>query len=311
MKWSYVQASPKVTRNISKKKALLFLLFVFIYLSSKYPLGSKEPGNFLDLKNTKNYFEGFVLLFFIVWWTGGVITATQTGGIAFVALNIYYSFWICFFISIYTLNAWANYQQKEGDSDVISFRNLTHFSSTLRPWYSHCFFSFVVFGSTTQLHVQSLGQPLNYAMVATICISAISFLVSAVVILAHYKLACCFGGQDPPVGGFLEITIAIALTIMWICEVSIATSYGGFAATPTGYKLDYNGTVILQPGSNIFFASWFSFISMCLVIRHWNTERAMELATTKQAAIDATLCVGPNELSLANQGVSYEEDHDI
>jgi hypothetical protein len=294
-----------VTRNISNIAFLSF--FSFDYLSSKYPLGSKEPGNFLDLKNTKNYSEGFVLLFFVVWWTGGVITATQTGGIAFVALNIYYSFWICFFISLYTLNAWA----KEGDGDIISFRNLTHFSRTLRPWYSHCFFSFVVFGSTVQLQVQSLGQPLNYAMVATICISATSFLVSAVVILAHYKLACCFGGQDPPVGGFLEITIAIALTIMWICEVSIATSYGGFAATPTGYKLEYNGTVILQPGSNIFFASWFSFISMCLVIRHWNTERAMELATTKQAAIDATLSVAPNELSLADQEVSYDEDNDI
>ncbi len=267
----------------------------------------------MDFKNAKNYSEGVVLLALTIWWTGGVITATQTGGIAFVALNIYYSFWICLFVSLYTLNAWADDQKKEEGSGIISFRNLTHFSRTLRGWYSHCFAAFVVFGSTAQLQVQqgARGEALDYKVVATICISAIAFLVSALIILAHYKLACCFCGYELPVGGFLELTIAVALTIMWICVVSIATSYGGFAATPTGYKLDYNGTVIIEPGSNVFFAAWFSFISICLVIRQWNTERIMEFTRTRQVAMDVTLGTSPNELSAENLGITYEEDNDI
>lgn len=267
----------------------------------------------MDFKNAKNYSEGVVLLAFTIWWTGGVITATQTGGIAFVALNIYYSFWICLFVSLYTLNSWADDQKKEEGSGIISFRNLTHFSRTLRGWYSHCFAAFVVFGSTAQLQVQqgARGEALDYKVVATICISAIAFLVSALIILAHYKLACCFCGYELPVGGFLELTIAVALTIMWICVVSIATSYGGFAATPTGYKLDYNGTVIIEPGSNVFFAAWFSFISICLVIRQWNTERIMEFTRTRQVAMDVTLGTSPNELSAENLGITYEEDNDI
>ena len=154
---------------------------------------------------------------------------------------------------------------------------------------------------------------MDYKVVATICISFFSFLISTVVILTHYKLACCFCGYELPLGGFAELTIAFALTIAWICEVSYATTYGGFAATITGSSVVLsNGQEQLVPGSNLYFASWFSFISICFVIRQWNAERIMEFTKTQQTAVD-DIQVGANNVpleSLPGKVVDFSNDED-
>lgn len=318
----FVDQCAKNNKNLSARTqracwvfALVSLLVSLIlvladFYNSKYRLGS-TPGNVLDLKNSKNYSEGVILLIFCVWWAGGLIAATQPGGIAYVALNIYYSFWVCFFVSVYTLNAWAKDRNKE-DSRNISFRNLTHLSWTLRGWYFHAFFAFVVFVSSAQLQKLEADN-VYYKVVATICISFFSFLISTVVILTHYKLACCFCGYELPLGGFAELTIAFALTIAWICEVSYATTFGGFAATITGSSVVLNnGQEQTMPGSNLYFASWFSFISICFVIRQWNAERIMEFTKTQQTAVD-DIQVGVNNVpleSLQGNVVDFSNDED-
>ena len=65
----------KKTRCLKKIKVIYVVSSPFSLFLSKYRLGS-TPGNVLDLKNSKNYSEGVILLIFCVWWAGGLVGDT-------------------------------------------------------------------------------------------------------------------------------------------------------------------------------------------------------------------------------------------
>lgn len=61
-----------------------------------------------DLTKTANgNVEGILLSFFTFWWTAAVGYLTQVQGIAYIALNIYFSSWITWALCISTLNQWS------------------------------------------------------------------------------------------------------------------------------------------------------------------------------------------------------------
>jgi hypothetical protein len=252
-------------------------------------LGS-EPGGILDFKNSEGHTEGFLLSGLVVWWIGGVIATTNTGGIAYSALNIYFSIWIVFFLSVYALNEWAK------EKEIVSFRELTHLSQTLKGWYIHCFASTVVLGSVCNgVNIFRTSEEFISIIAVTIIAGLSSMILSLLFILAHYKLACCFCGHDLPVGGWIELSVAAVLVVVWLIEVTFATSYGGFAATITGVQcVAVDGNQVAYPGSNVYIGSWVAFLSIGYVIMEWKAERALDFARTQDAAIVGTLSTEPS-----------------
>lgn len=149
--------------------------------------------------------EGFFLLFLVAWWIFGVWIMTQSGGAAYYALNVYFSSWLSLCASFYTLNDWS------GSKDILTIQELTALSKTLRGWYCLLFSSLVVLGSGADMHIQlSEYGPKQEASFA-VSLGLISMIVATIIILAHYRIL-----SFVPISGFVELSIAGVMMILWI-----------------------------------------------------------------------------------------------
>jgi hypothetical protein len=182
--------------------AVTFGLSVFILLLDRAQ-GCFESFKFH--KSMDGKLEGFTLLFFVIWWVIGVCIMTQSGGIAYSAINVYFSSWLALGACCYTLNDWS------GSKDIITIQELTALSMTLRGWYSLLFSSIVVMGSASDMRRLLISDGPTQEASFAIALGIISLLVSAMCILAHYRVL-----SFPPVGGFVELSITSLLIILWI-----------------------------------------------------------------------------------------------
>lgn len=182
--------------------AVTFGLSVFILLLDRAQ-GCFESFKFH--KSMDGKLEGFTLLFFVIWWVIGVCIMTQSGGIAYSAINVYFSSWLALGACCYTLNDWS------GSKDIITIQELTALSMTLRGWYGLLFSSIVVMGSASDMHRFLISDGPTQEASFAIALGIISLIVSAMCILAHYRVL-----PFPPVGGFIELSITSILIILWI-----------------------------------------------------------------------------------------------
>lgn len=122
---------------------LTFLIASLILIQDR--CRKKTSGGFNYAKCKNGYMEGFVLVFFVVWWIVGVGYMTRPGGIAYTVSNIYFSSWLSVVACVYTLNEWSD------SKDILSIAEITSVSFTLRYWWIHFVAAFVVFVSSCNL----------------------------------------------------------------------------------------------------------------------------------------------------------------
>ena len=219
--------------------------------------------------------EGWTLVFLIVWWIVGVCLMTRSDGIAYKALNIYFSSWFSLGWTAYTLNEWS------AAKDIISFEELTHLSATLSSWYSLLASSLVTMGSAAQIHRNLDIDSRSDASFAVAC-GAVSLLIALFSILLHYKILRWCGIKP---GGMVELTTSLLLNLWWMVGVGVMTKDGGVAATIAG-----TGCVILEntdvsycrPGSNLFLSSWTAFLSSMAITIRWKRAQAMRFAQAQE-----------------------------
>lgn len=212
--------------------------------------------------------EGRTLIFLVVWWIVGVCLMTRAGGIAYRALNIYFSSWFSLGWSFYTLNEWS------AAKDIISFEELTHLSATLSSWYALLVSSLVTMGSAAQIHRQLSYENRSDAAFAVAC-GAISLFIAAMSILMHYKIVRCCNIKP---GGMVELTTAILLNLWWMVGVGVLTKDGGVAATIAG--TDCNDSAML--GSNLFLSSWIALLSSLSITIKWKAAQALRFAQAQE-----------------------------
>ena len=88
--------------------------FVLSFLILGQDRSQKFISKFHYTKARDGYLEGYVLLFFVVWWIFGVAYITKPGSVAYAASNIYFSSWVTLFSCVYTLNLWST------EKDILS-----------------------------------------------------------------------------------------------------------------------------------------------------------------------------------------------
>lgn len=214
--------------------------------------------------------EGYVLLAMVLWWLAGVGVITRAGGIAYLALNIYFSAWGSVFVCAYTLNEWSSAK------DIISVHELTHISATLSPWYVLFFSSVVVMGSAADAFSyvdEDMGG--NDEAYAVAC-GALSTFISFYAILVHYKLVRCCKIKH---GGLLEIAVAFFLILWWIVGVALVTESEGIGATISGRNCGFENDI---PGSNLYISTWLCLLSSCAIAVRWKTAQALQFAQAQE-----------------------------
>jgi hypothetical protein len=208
--------------------------------------------------------EGAVLMFLVIWWIVGVSIMTKAGGVAYNVLNTYFSCWYTLGMAVWTLNRWS------AAKDIISIHELTRLSETLKFWYILFFASVVEMGSAADVFTRLNGE--NIMDVATegkkeysIAVGAVSTVLAAISILAHYKLICCCKLKP---GGIFEITVGVILCIWWVLAVAILTTDEQIASTIQG--------VAGYPGSNLYLSLWLGLYGSVKICLQWKAVHAMK-----------------------------------
>lgn len=165
--------------------------------------------HYQKIKNGK--LEAGTLIFMTVWWIVGVGIQTKAGGIAYVANNIYYSSWSCLASCMYTLNEWS------ASKDILSLKELTGLSLTLKSWYVCLLSSLVVLFTSVDLYVQLDGTQLDNASTG-IGIAVFSCIISTFFILVHYQFFV-----EIEEGGWLELSSSFFLILLWTIALAVLT----------------------------------------------------------------------------------------
>ena len=207
--------------------------------------------------------EGSVLVCLMIWWVVGVGIMTKAGGIAYNVLNTYFSCWYTLGATIWTLDKWS------AAKDIISIHELTRLSSTLPYWHILFLTSVVEMGSAadvfTQFDAFEISSSTEGKKEYSIAVGALSILVAAIAILAHYKLICCC--EIKP-GGILEIVAGVIMCIWWMLAVAILTTDEEIASTIQG--------VGVYPGSNLYLSLWLGLYASVRICLEWKAIRALK-----------------------------------
>jgi nitrate reductase NapE component len=220
----------------------------------------------IDFKNLYDgKLEGYLLLFFTLWWIVGVGVMTRAGGIAYRVLNTYGSAWFALGQSILTLDHWSK------DKDIISIQELTGLSQTLKYWYVLLIVSLVEMGSAVDVLVAVTKNEQDYNSTGkveyAVAVGAISVPISLMAIMIHYQLVC---SKVKP-GETTEICVALALCVWWIVAVSLLTADKAIGSTLQGSCGD--GAELL--GNNLYLSLWIGLYSAVKICLKWKAQRAM------------------------------------
>lgn len=264
--------------------------------------------------------EGFALLFLLCWWIVGVGILTKADGIAFRALNTYFSAWYALGMTAWTLNKWSS------SKDILSMQELTRLSVTLPYWYGLLISSLITVGSAadtlvlldkySHTDIPSNDESLIYSSMTptaapttsivafqplaifrhrgqyAIFVGAVAFPAALFAILAHYNLICCC---EVKMGGFLELIMGLLLCIWMIVAVSILTADGSVASTIQGQGL-VGVTSDWMPGNNLFVSLWVGLYSSVQICLSWKGAQAR----VKMASV----------ISELRSGIGQEEESD-
>lgn len=207
---------------------IVFFVWSFaVLLTDRLKLGT-EVFDYTKAKDGK--VEGYCLLVMTAYSIVGVAYITQVRGIAYSVLNVYFSSWLTTISCLYTLNKWSTAK------DILSFRELTGVSATLKSWYILFVSSMVVTGTSINMIV-ALGNSYtislrNDSSRAAAFGSAFGFsstVISLVFILTHYNFI-----ERLTEGGWVELFCIVLVNLMWIIGTAVLTQDGGIAATISG-----------------------------------------------------------------------------
>ncbi|KAL7465859.1 hypothetical protein ACHAXS_006173 [Conticribra weissflogii] len=249
--------------------------------------------------------EGYILLVHVLWWTIGTAFMTKAGGIAYEALNVYFSSWASLFSSIHLLDLWG------GEKDILTIRELTRLSITLPAWWAVFWSSIVTFASAADamriVQTPSAEKSCEFA----VAVGMISAIFSAFFILQHYEFLtcccrCCEGFETMKwlsYGGWFELACSFFVNLWFIIGVDQLTSAGQISSTITGDGRsavgviweslgnddrvqggdgDEGANLYYIPGTNIYMSIWIGFISSVLVTVRWKEARAIKFAETRR-----------------------------
>lgn len=208
-----------VNFNGNRSFALFFGTFTFAVVCLILLLDRTQLfiDKFNYSKDRDGMVEGGFLLFLLVLWIIGVGYQTKVEGIAYRAMNVYFSSWLTLFLIARTLDEWST------EKDYLSWKEMTSISKTDLSWYILFFSSMVVLGTCIDMMINAgYIQNIDWLWVG-ITFSAVSTVSSICFILFHYKILDC-GCKGKLI--WAEISFALLLTVMWIVCVYLFTSAG-------------------------------------------------------------------------------------
>jgi uncharacterized membrane protein len=251
-----------VNTNVDKAISLSFGIVLFVFSLTVLILEWISAASSTNNNNTENKFqyaqaydgklEGSCLLVTTLYAIVGVAYMTRVGGIAYHALNVYFSAWLVLASHVYTLNAWS------ASRDILTIAELTGISSTLKSWYILAIASIVIAGTSIDMMITlsnryNNNDNHNYKSTTTtttstdtelwkddeasraaalgIAFGVCSFLAATTWILIQYEIIqICQITQ----GGWTEFGTIVVIVAMWIVGTGILTRDGSIGATING-----------------------------------------------------------------------------
>lgn len=224
---------------------VIFCFALAILVTDRLQLGRDV---FTYHKASNGRVEGVTLLLVTLYALLGVAYVTQVRGLAYQALNVYFSVWLVLVSCIYTLNAWST------THDILSLSELTGVSATLKSWYIVAVSSMVVTGTCINMlavlastdnssnnNSSSGGSDTNNsdvyhldnvrAAVFGMSFGFVSTVLSVWFILTHYNFVGCCAVTE---GGWVELFGILIVILLWVVGTAVLTQYGGIASTIIG-----------------------------------------------------------------------------
>jgi len=235
---------------------IILFCFSFCVLLTDRCGGNSRIPLLSSLNYTKAWdgrLEGYCLVVVTLYAATAVAYITQVGGIAYLALNVYFTAWLMLASCLHTLN------QYSAAKDILSFQEMTSVSATLKSWYVVCLASLVVVGTSINLLVvfederrelmelsnkdesqeggedfpwvssDTLEHDNSRAAAFAIAFGLASTILSLGYILVHYNLI-----EFCVEGGWTELCCIVLTVLMWIVAVSFLTQDDGIGATIVG-----------------------------------------------------------------------------
>jgi hypothetical protein len=205
-----------------------FIFSLCVLVTDRLQLGVDK---FNYMKVWDGALEGVCLCIGTLYSVVAVACITQVRGIAYLMLNIYFSVWCILISFVYTLNKWSTAK------DILSIRELTGVSATLKSWYVVFLSSMVVTGSSinmlivlanyqsTTLYENENARSATLGIVFGFC----STVISCWFILSHYNLIECTNE-----GGWLELLFIVIVILIWVIAIAVLTDNNSIAATISG-----------------------------------------------------------------------------
>ena len=201
------------------------------------------------------------LLFLTAWWIIALGLMTKGGGIAYDALNIYYSVWLSAIAVIIALNNWFYTR------GTLSAKDFVNLSPTLATWYFMVFISMVMMGSSANFYVHfnisEVGGSPKSDYIFAIVAGTVSTVLALMIVISHYHFfPCC----NP--GGLEEIITVFLLLALWIAAVIVLTRVDGIASTV----------------GNIYYSTWTALFTCIYILAKW--RRANTARTERENAFE-------------------------
>lgn len=219
--------------------ALSFGVVLFVYALAV--LVTDRCGVDLYTKALDGRLEGYCLVVATLYAVTAVAYITQVGGVAYLALNAYFTAWLMLASCLYTLNRYS------ASRDILSFAEMTSVSATLKSWYIVFLASLVVTGTSINMFVvldnerddgggkfpivspETLEDDDARGAALGIAFGLASTLLSMGMILVHYNLI-----EFCVEGGWTELSLIVLTILMWVVATAVLTEDEAIASTIAG-----------------------------------------------------------------------------
>ena len=108
------------------------------------------------------------------------------------------------------------------DKDILSIKEITGVSHTLKGWWVHFISAVVVFATSIRLHIRLNGfddEDTSFG----IALGLVSMCVSSFYILVHYDFFTACGCEE---GGWTELGLSGFLVLIWLVGLAVLTQQG-------------------------------------------------------------------------------------
>ena len=221
-----------------------------------------------------------MIVFLVAWWCVAAGILTQSFGIGYLSLNIFYAIYASLFITLAMMSMWLE------DSTSPALSDFWNRSPTMEPWCFLTLASVFVVGSSADIlaknstEIDESGDTGSYVL--AIVSGSVTIVGSVVLLLSHASFPPILVRIFKP-GSYVELLVGVLLLALNTTTVAICTRADGIASTVS------TGATPISSIGLLYYSLWFSFSANVWLCGSWRFNASVsESEMRNRNAADAT-----------------------